>query len=111
MGTTLPFEKLFKRSIYVKFQIDYRMPFTEAIITECQRLFHVTPVIGPRRVLKDTILDNYKIPKNTTVLMNVYSNNMDPNFFPDPTSFKPERHINENGVYQQHENIILFGKG
>ncbi|XP_018057725.1 PREDICTED: probable cytochrome P450 305a1 [Atta colombica] len=88
-----------------------KMPFTEAIITECQRLFHVTPVIGPRRVLKDTILDNYKIPKNTTVLMNVYSNNLDPNFFPDPTSFKPERHINENGVYQQHENIILFGKG
>ncbi|KYN45015.1 hypothetical protein ALC56_00489 [Trachymyrmex septentrionalis] len=89
-----------------------KMPFAEAIITECQRLFHVTPIIGPRRVLKDTTLGNYKIPKNTTVLMHLYSNNMDPDLFPDPTSFRPERHINENGVYQkQHENIILFGKG
>lgn len=88
-----------------------KMPFTEAIITESQRLFHVTPVIGPRRVLKDTILGNCKVPKNTTVLMNIYSNNMDPDFFPDPNSFRPERHINKNGVYQQHENIILFGKG
>lgn len=88
-----------------------KMPFTEAILTECQRMWVVTPIIGPRRVLSDTTLDGYKILKNTTVLINIYSNNMDPENFPDPTSFKPERYINENGTYQPQESIILFGKG
>jgi len=87
------------------------MPFTEAILTECQRLWLVTPVIGPRRVLSDTTLGGYTIPKNTTVLINIYSNNINPEYFPDPTSFKPERHINKNGAYEPQENIILFGKG
>ncbi|KAG5310534.1 CP305 protein, partial [Acromyrmex insinuator] len=96
---------------FPKLEDKIKMPFTEATITECQRLFNVIPIIGPRRVLKDTILGNYKISKNTTVLLNMYSNNINPDFFPDPISFRPERHINENGVYQQHENIILFGKG
>lgn len=88
-----------------------KMPFTEATLTECQRLWNVTPIIGPRRVLNNTILDGYKIPKNATILMNVYSNNLDPDLFPDPTLFKPERYISKDGTYQQPENIILFGKG
>jgi len=87
------------------------MPFTEAIITECQRMWLVTPIIGPRRVLGNTTLDGYKIPMNTTVLINVYANNMDPEIFPDPTSFRPERYINKDGSYQPPDNVILFGKG
>ncbi|KAL0099680.1 hypothetical protein PUN28_019821 [Cardiocondyla obscurior] len=89
----------------------FKMPFTEAILTECQRMWNVTPVIGPRRVLSNTILDGYTIPKNTTILMNLYSNNMDPEVFPDPSSFRPERYINENGDFQPSDNVILFGKG
>ncbi|XP_011861104.1 PREDICTED: probable cytochrome P450 305a1 [Vollenhovia emeryi] len=88
-----------------------KMPFTEAILTECQRMWVVTPMIGPRRVLGNTTLNGYKIPENTIVLMNIYANNMDPKNFPDPTSFKPERYINKAGTYELQENIILFGKG
>ncbi|XP_012535700.1 probable cytochrome P450 305a1 [Monomorium pharaonis] len=87
-----------------------KMPYTQAILTECQRIWVVTPVIGPRRVLSNTTLDGYEIPKNTIILMNLHCNNMDPEFFPDPNSFRPERHIN-NGNYQVNENIITFGKG
>lgn len=86
------------------------MPFTEAILTECQRMWVVTPIIGPRRVLADTTLGGYTIRKNTTVLMNIFANNMDPNLYPDPTSFKPERFIKE-GVYQSDDKLITFGKG
>ncbi|XP_025265334.1 probable cytochrome P450 305a1 [Camponotus floridanus] len=88
-----------------------KMPFTKAVLVEAQRMWLVTPVIGPRRVLHDTILGGYTIPKNTTVLMNVFHNNMNPELFPDPTSFKPERHLKEDGTYRMDENIILFGKG
>lgn len=87
------------------------MPFTEAVLVESQRMWLVTPVIGPRRVLDDTTLGGYTIPKNTTVLMNIFYNNMNPELFPDPTLFKPERHLNKDGTFRMDENIILFGKG
>lgn len=35
----------------------------EAVLLESQRLQHVVPTAGPRRVLKDTTLDGYNIPK------------------------------------------------
>lgn len=87
-----------------------KMPYTESLLTECQRLWLVTPIIGPRRVLEDTTLAGYNIPKNSTILLNVFCNNMNPEFYPDPTAFKPERFY-KNGAYQTDENIILFGKG
>lgn len=87
------------------------MPFTEAVLVETQRMWLVTPVIGPRRVLDDTTLGGYTIPKNVTVLMNIHHNNMSRELFPEPEQFKPERHLNENGTYRMDENIILFGKG
>lgn len=106
------YSRNYSSSFYIVFQNNrYRMPFAEAVLTESQRMWLVTPIIGPRRVLYNTILDGYKISKNMTVLMNIYCNNMDPEFFPDPTSFKPERYISKDGAYIPQENIILFGKG
>ena len=87
------------------------MPFIEAILTESQRMYTCTPIIGPRRVLCNTTLGGYTIPKNATVLINIFYNNMNPSLFANPNLFKPERHLNENGAYQMDENIILFGKG
>ncbi|XP_015598467.1 probable cytochrome P450 305a1 [Cephus cinctus] len=86
------------------------LPYTEAVLTESQRICMVTPVIGPRRVLSDTELLGYTIPENTTVLINVYSVHMDPLHYPEPEKFKPERFI-KDGVYVPDENLMLFGRG
>ncbi|XP_036151197.1 cytochrome P450 76A2-like isoform X2 [Monomorium pharaonis] len=67
------------------------MPYTEAIMTESQRIRNVGPILPPHRTVEDTILDGYKIPKDTMVLLNAESNNMDPELYPDPISFRPER--------------------
>lgn len=39
------------------------MPYTDAALMESQRLSHVVPIIGPRRVLADTTLGGYDIAK------------------------------------------------
>ncbi|XP_076763021.1 putative cytochrome P450 305a1 [Xylocopa sonorina] len=86
------------------------LPYVDAVMTESQRLWPVFPIIGPRRVIEDTVLDNYSIPKNSTILINTYSLSIDPKIFPEPQKFKPERHL-KNGVYEPNANIIQFGKG
>lgn len=40
-----------------------RVPYIEAVLLEIQRYFCVAPIIGPRSVTKDTIVNNYIIPK------------------------------------------------
>lgn len=79
-------------------------------MTEVQRMYVVTPIIGPRRVFRDTTLEGYSIPKNTTILVNLYSVNMDPDLYPNPHEFKPERFLKDDS-YQPDKNLVLFGKG
>lgn len=73
-------------------------------------MYVVTPIIGPRRVFRDTTLEGYSIPKNTTILVNLYSVNMDPDLHPNPHEFKPERFLKDDS-YQPNKNLVLFGKG
>ncbi|XP_078042160.1 putative cytochrome P450 305a1 isoform X2 [Augochlora pura] len=87
-----------------------KLPYAEAIMNETLRLWPIFPVIGPRRVLWDTKLGNYEIPKDTTILINNYSVNRDPELFPEPDLFNPERHI-KDGVYAPDVNSVTFGKG
>lgn len=61
--------------------------FIEATIMEVQRFFHITPITGPRRVLKETVLGGYTIPKNTTVLIHLRSVHMDKDHWGDPEVF------------------------
>lgn len=73
-------------------------------------MWAVFPIIGPRRVLQDTHLDDYSIPKDSTILINLYSVNMDPDLFPEPHEFKPERFL-KNGAYEPDKNVLIFGRG
>lgn len=87
-----------------------KLPYVEAVINETYRLWPVFPIIGPRRVLCDTNIDKYVIPKDTTILFNTYSINKDPTLYPDPDKFMPERFI-KNGVFEPDEYSLQFGKG
>ncbi|XP_048506646.1 probable cytochrome P450 305a1 isoform X4 [Athalia rosae] len=87
-----------------------KLPYTEAVMTESQRISTVAPIIGPRCVLQDTNLLGYDIPKGATVLVNVASIYMNPEYYPEPDKFNPERFI-KNGLYVPDENLVFFGKG
>lgn len=87
-----------------------RLPYTEAVLTETQRMWTVTPVMGPRRVLRETNLLGYAIDKETSVLINAYSVNMDPDHFPQPHEFMPERFLID-GVFAPSDHLVFFGGG
>lgn len=56
----------------------------------------------------------YFIEKGTSVIVPVYSIHRDPNYYPDPEKFNPDRYNDPNsGIKQLRENSVLmpFGDG
>lgn len=45
------------------------------------------------------------------VIVNLYSIQMDPNYWGDPEVFRPERFLNPDGSFRKDERHIPFGKG
>lgn len=78
---------------------------------EVERLYHVAPIIGPRRAMTSTNLDKYIIPKDSTVLINLYSVNMSKEIWGDPEVFRPERFLNNDGKILSHDKFLPFGLG
>ncbi|XP_018325316.1 probable cytochrome P450 305a1 isoform X1 [Agrilus planipennis] len=95
----------------VDFSDKQNLPYTKAVLFEIERFCHVTPITGPRRVLADTVLEGYRIPKETTVLINSYSVHNDEEFWKDPQNFRPERFFGDDGSNMNTERLIPFGQG
>ncbi|KAH1003748.1 hypothetical protein HUJ04_003617 [Dendroctonus ponderosae] len=104
-------DSAFKKNADVSYCDKERVPYVNAVLLECQRYFPVVPVIGPRRVLKTTHLDEYLIPKETTVLLNLHSVHHDQNYWKDPAVFRPERFLDENSNLICQDRVLTFGLG
>lgn len=96
-----------ERSSYSKLNLNY----IKAVIYEVERFFYIVPLSGPRRVLTDTSLGGYRIPKNTTILMSLKSVHMDDEYWVNPDEFQPERFLTKDGELINNERLIPFGQG
>lgn len=66
------------------------LPYTEAVITEAMRVYPPVYLIG-REATRDLELGGYRVKRGTTVFMSQWVNHRDPQHFPDPEVFRPER--------------------
>lgn len=87
------------------------MPYTHAVIQESMRHAAMIPLAIFHSTTQDAKLRGFKIPKDTMVLMNMYSAFHDKEYWGDPETFRPERHLDENMKIIKHEPMILFGIG
>lgn len=71
----------------------------------------MVPLVGPRRLLNDVVMDGYTIPKETTILMSVYDLHFDQKLWDEPYKFNPERFITENGDIKIPKFMFHFGCG
>ncbi|KAJ4781228.1 hypothetical protein LUZ62_065485 [Rhynchospora pubera] len=84
------------------------LPYLRAIINETLRLHPAAPLNLPHESAADSIIGGYKIPKGTTIYINIHAIHQDPSIWKDPTEFKPERFENGKG---EGLWLLPFGMG
>ncbi|RXG57808.1 cytochrome P450 4V2 [Armadillidium vulgare] len=86
------------------------MKYLECCIKESLRLFPSVPAFG-RELNEDVIIDGYTVPKGTSTMIFVYQLHRDPEVFPDPNTYKPERFFPENYANRSPYAYIPFSAG
>ena len=86
------------------------LPFLDAFITEVHRIVSETPLAVPHSTTCDTSLSGYKIPRDRTVIINLWAIHHDPDIWADPFSFRPERFMDEHGRLHV-EGVMSFSAG
>lgn len=70
-----------------------KMPYVEATILESLRWNPPAGAGVPHLPLVDDFFQGYFIPKGTTVIQNAWQTSRDTRYYPNPTSFQPERFL------------------
>jgi cytochrome P450 len=86
------------------------LSYLDAVINETQRLHPIVSAAFDRAVPDEGVeLGGYFLPKGTVVIVSVSTLHEDPNVFPDPTTFKPERWLDdEEKVAKMKQSFIPF---
>ncbi|KAI0819582.1 CyP450 monooxygenase [Trametes gibbosa] len=87
------------------------LPYIHAVIKELTRWNVVGPIGLPRRCLEDDIYDGYRIPKGSIVIANIWAFSRDPNYYPEPETFNPERFLKDGKCYSGTRDPYLYAFG
>ncbi|GAA5805858.1 hypothetical protein HPULCUR_011384 [Helicostylum pulchrum] len=71
-----------------------QVPYCISVLKECMRFKPTTAFGIPHAVYDDVEVDGYIIPKGSTVVPSMESMHVDPDFYPEPYQFLPERFMN-----------------
>ncbi|KAF3449524.1 hypothetical protein FNV43_RR10253 [Rhamnella rubrinervis] len=95
-----------------------RMPYLKAVILEGLRRHPPGHFVLPHAVTEDVVLGGYFTPKNCSLNFMVAEMGLDSEVWEDPTSFKPERFLKEDGSVETFDmacskeiKMMPFGVG
>ncbi|XP_014476945.1 PREDICTED: cytochrome P450 6k1-like isoform X2 [Dinoponera quadriceps] len=88
------------------------LPYLHMVVSEALRKYPVMPFID-RRAVKTYQLPNsdLTIKKGTRIFLSVFGLHWDPQYFPNPEKFDPERFSEENKSNISAYTYLPFGKG
>jgi len=87
-----------------------RLPYTEMVIAEAMRLYPPAWAMG-RMATEDIEIGPYRFPKGTFLFFSQYIVHRDPQYFPDPLQFRPERFTAEAKAARPKFAYFPFGGG
>ncbi|XP_019623298.1 PREDICTED: cytochrome P450 2J1-like [Branchiostoma belcheri] len=88
-----------------------QLPYTEAVTMEVMRINPIAPLSAIHATSNDTTLYGYNIPKEAIVFTNLWAVLHDPEVYPEPDSFKPERFLDDKGQCKKGDTFIPFSLG
>ena len=95
---------------YPSFEDLKNMKYLDMCLKEALRLYPSVPTIA-RLTTEDTKVGDHIIPKNTDVYIHPYVIHRQPDCWPDPLAFKPERHSPEESSKQNAYAFVPFSAG
>ncbi len=86
----------------------FKLPYLTAVCNETLRLYPVGMLTFSRQAQTDTAIGDYQIPAKTVVMGSIYLTHRDPDIYPEPEQFRPERFLDHQ--FSAYE-FIPFGSG
>ncbi|NP_001072667.1 cytochrome P450 family 4 subfamily V member 2, gene 2 [Xenopus tropicalis] len=87
-----------------------KLRYLEAVIKESLRIYPSVPLFG-RTVTEDCSIRGFHVPKGVNVVIIPYALHRDPEYFPEPEEFRPERFFPENASGRNPYAYIPFSAG
>ncbi|XP_057497378.1 cytochrome P450 CYP73A100-like [Actinidia eriantha] len=78
----------------------HELPYLQATVKETLRLHTPIPLLVPHMNLEEAKLGGYTIPKETKVVVNAWWLANNPKWWKNPSEFRPERFLEEDGGTQ-----------
>ncbi|CAN4094843.1 unnamed protein product [Withania somnifera] len=89
-----------------------KLEYLDMVIKEGLRLHPPSPLAVPHESIEDCIVDGFGIPKGSRVFVNVWAIGRDPEAWPEPEKFMPERFVDSNIDLRGRDfQLIPFGSG
>ncbi|KAJ3521435.1 hypothetical protein NMY22_g12318 [Coprinellus aureogranulatus] len=87
-----------------------KLPYLTAVIQEALRLSHGVVAPLPRVATETKSIGGYIVPQGTVVAMSQTFMHLNPNLFPEPNKFDPERWL-KDGSTELLNYLVPFSKG
>ncbi|XP_025032179.1 cytochrome P450 2J5-like [Python bivittatus] len=95
----------------ISYQDRKKLPYTNAVIHEMQRIKYVLLYGAPRQSKKDVKMRGYHIPKGTIIVPDPRSVLHDPEHWETPEEFNPNHFLDKDGKFITREAFLPFGIG
>lgn len=89
-----------------------KLEYLYMVVKESLRLHPVAPLLIPHESMEDYEVQGYHIPKKSQIIVNAWAIMRDPNVWPNPDSFNPERFTSDDVDLKGLDfRLIPFGSG
>ncbi|XP_039196479.1 cytochrome P450 2J2-like [Crotalus tigris] len=104
-------EDVFGFSGSISYQDRKKLPYTNAVIHETQRVKYILIAGLPRQSTKDVKMRGYLIPKGSIIIPDLRSVLLDPEQWETPEEFNPNHFLDKDGKFIEREEFLPFGIG
>ncbi|XP_055819942.1 cytochrome P450 71AU50-like [Solanum dulcamara] len=87
------------------------LKYLDMVVKEGMRLHSVVP-LAPHEAIEDCVVDGFHIQKGSRIIINYYALQRDPNIWPEPEKFLPERFVGSSiDIRGRDFQLLPFGSG